>query len=224
VSAGAGFSLPANARARFESEAIPHMKQMFPAAVRMTRDRSDAEDLIQETFARAYLKFEQFTPGTNLRAWLYCIMLRTFYSACRRQRGRPAETLAGDLGDAIDSWAGLVPSGRSAEAEALDNLASSSALRALGELPDSFKTVVYLADIEGFRYGEIAEIMGTPLGTVMSRIHRGRRMLRARLQGQGRSAAVTRLPAAVPAPAAEAVPDVAVPDVAVPDVAAPLAA
>jgi RNA polymerase sigma-70 factor, ECF subfamily len=171
---------------RFEAEAIPYMRQMFPAALRLTRDRCDAEDLIQETFSRAYLKYHQFTPGTNLRAWLHRIMFHTFYSTCRKRRTRPAETLTGDLIDAVESQAGRAAQGRSAEEEAIDNLAGSRVMRALGELPDCFKTVLYLADVQGYRYGEIAEIMGTPIGTVMSRIHRGRHMLRAKLLGQVR--------------------------------------
>jgi RNA polymerase sigma-70 factor, ECF subfamily len=169
---------------RFESEAIPYMRQMFPAAVRLTRDRCDAEDLIQETFARAYLKFHQFTPGTNLRAWLHRIMFHTFYSTCRKRRTRPAETLTGDFQDAIESLSGSGIPTRSAEDEAIDNMAGSRVMRALGELPDCFKTVLYLADVQGYRYSEIAEIMGTPIGTVMSRIHRGRHMLRTKLLGQ----------------------------------------
>jgi RNA polymerase sigma-70 factor, ECF subfamily len=172
--------------ARFEAEAIPYMRQMFPVALRLTRDRCDAEDLIQETFSRAYLKFHQFTPGTNLRAWLHRIMFHTFYSTCRKRRTRPAETLTGDLLDTVESQASRACQGRSAEEEAIDNLAGSRVMRALGELPDCFKTVLYLADVQGYRYGEIAEIMGTPIGTVMSRIHRGRHMLRAKLLGQVR--------------------------------------
>jgi RNA polymerase sigma-70 factor, ECF subfamily len=183
---------------RFEAEAIPYMRQMFPAAFRLTRDRCDAEDLIQETFARAYLKFHQFTPGTNLRAWLHRIMFHTFYSTCRKRKSRPAETLTGDLYDAIDSPAERMASHRSAEEEAIDNLAGSRVMRALAELPDSFKTVLYLADVQGYRYSEIAEIMGTPIGTVMSRIHRARHLLRTRLLGQiqpqGQPAATPSLP------------------------------
>jgi RNA polymerase sigma-70 factor, ECF subfamily len=209
---------------RFEDEAIPYMRQMFPAALRLTRDRCDAEDLIQETFARAYLKFHQFTPGTNLRAWLHRIMFHTFYSACRKRRTRPAETLTGDLHDSAETQAGNGVPTRSAEDEAIDNLAGSRVMRALSELPDCFKTVLYLADVQGYRYSEIAEIMGTPIGTVMSRIHRGRHMLRTKLLSQVRPQAeaeaaetetaapeVVALPGSepaagtVPAPATEAV-------------------
>lgn len=171
-------------RARFETDAIPYMRQMFPAAMRLTHDRCEAEDLLQETFARAYQKFHQFTPGTNLRAWLYCIMSRTFYSRCRARSRRPAETLASDLFQTTDSQDGLIPPCRSAEAEALDSLGDSEIMRALAALPVAFKTAIYLADVQGYRYDEIAEIMHTPVGTVMSRIHRARAMLRAGLRAK----------------------------------------
>jgi RNA polymerase sigma-70 factor (ECF subfamily) len=167
----------------FEQEAIPYMRQMFPAALRLTRNRCDAEDLIQETFARAYQKFHLFNQGTNLRAWLHRIMFHVFYSNCRKRRRRPAEALAGDVYDTLDPQ--LVPAGGSAESEALEQLASSPVMRALRDLPEAFKTVVFLADVQGYQYAEIAEIMGTPIGTVMSRIHRGRRMLRAALVDGG---------------------------------------
>jgi RNA polymerase sigma-70 factor (ECF subfamily) len=167
------------ARVRFQVEAVPYMRQMYPAALRLTRDRCDAEDLIQETFARAYEKFHQFEPGTNLRAWLHRIMFHAFYSACRKRSSRPAETLTADLH--ADTEAPPGPAARSAEEEAFDRLATSRVMRALGELPACFKTVLYLADVQGYRYRDIAEIMDTPIGTVMSRVHRGRQLLRARL-------------------------------------------
>jgi RNA polymerase sigma-70 factor, ECF subfamily len=210
-------------RARFETDAIPYMRQMFPAAYRLTQDRCDAEDLIQETFARAYVKFHQFVPGTNLRAWLYCIMFRTFYSTCRKRSRKPAEVLADDLhrasgGQAADSQAGLVPPSRSAEAEALDILGDSPVMRALAELPPQFKAVLYLSDIQGYQQGDIAEIMGTPVGTVMSRIHRGRAMLRAKLHPPAKAAPANapdgpagqppaRMPLGRPVPVLTPVPD-----------------
>jgi RNA polymerase sigma-70 factor (ECF subfamily) len=168
-------------RDRFEADAIPHMRGMYPAALRLTRNHSDAEDLIQETFARAYCAFHQFTPGTNLRAWLHCIMTRIFYSSCRKRRREPTQILAGDVRDASGDAGRLTPMPRSAEAEALDRLADSAVMRALRDLPDCYKTVVYLADVEGYRYADIASLKGIPIGTVMSRIHRGRGMLRAKL-------------------------------------------
>jgi RNA polymerase sigma-70 factor (ECF subfamily) len=162
------------------------MRQMFPAAYRLTHDKCDAEDLLQETFARAFVKFHQYTPGTNLRAWLYCIMFRTFYSTCRKRSSKPAEVLTADLYQAgplgVDGHAALVPPSRSAESEALEILGDSPVMRALAQLPPQFKAALYLHDIHGYQQSDIAHIMGTPVGTVMSRIHRGRAMLRAQLR------------------------------------------
>jgi RNA polymerase sigma-70 factor, ECF subfamily len=169
-------------RARFEQEAIPYMPRLYPAALRLTRNHYDAEDLIQETFAKAYLAFHQFRPGTNLKAWLHRILITTFYSSCRKRDREPAQVLAGDIGDSRGCHDVVVRYTRSAELEALDNMTDSSIMRALSELPYPFKAAVYLADVQGYRYSEIAHIMGTPLGTVMSRVHRGRRMLCARLR------------------------------------------
>jgi RNA polymerase sigma-70 factor (ECF subfamily) len=168
--------------ARFASEAIPYMSRLYPAALRLTRNHCDAEDLIQETFAKAYVKFHQFAPGTNLKAWLHTILVRTFYSSCRHKDRRVGEVLAAEIYDATDVRDVLNEAPRSAEAEALDNLGGSGVMRALDALPESFRQAIYLADIEGYRYTEIAELMGTPLGTVMSRVHRGRAMLRDKLQ------------------------------------------
>lgn len=172
---------PRDLRIRFEREVIPLMPAMYPAAARLTRNHCDAEDLIQETFAKAYVAFHQFTPGTNLKAWLHRILVTTFCSACRKRQRQPAEVLAAELRDEADP-AAQTRSPRSAEAEALEKLAGSAVMRALSDLPECFKTAVYLADVQGYRYVEIAEIMGTPLGTVTSRVHRGRQMLRSRLR------------------------------------------
>jgi RNA polymerase sigma-70 factor (ECF subfamily) len=174
---------------RFVAEAIPHMPHMYPAALRLTRNHHDAEDLLQDTFARAYLKFHQFAPGSSPRAWLYRILVTTFYTSCRQRGRRPAEVPAADLSDAPDCLGGLnhgwtSPPPRSAEAEAIDNLASSSVMNALAELPECFKTAVYLADVHDYRCWEIARITGVPLGTVMSRLHRGRQMLRAKVRAR----------------------------------------
>ena len=181
---------------RFASEAVPYMSRLYPAALRLTRNHCDAEDLIQETFAKAYVKFHQFSPGTNLKAWLYTILVRTFYSSCRYKDRRVGEVLAAEIYDATDVRDTLREPPRSAEAEALDNLGTSGVMRALDDLPESFRQAIYLADIEGYRYSEIAELMGTPLGTVMSRVHRGRAMLREKLQAYAPRAARTGSPAA----------------------------
>lgn len=170
-------------RATFEQDVAPFMARLYPSALRLTRNHADAEDLLQETFAKAYVAYHQFTPGTNLRAWLYRILTTTFYSNCRKQRREPEHVLAGEVRDTAET-AGLRLGGpRSAESEALDKLADSGIMQALRELPDRFKTVVYLADIEGYKYLEIAGMLDIPVGTVMSRIHRGRSLLRARMNG-----------------------------------------
>lgn len=185
---------------RFASEAVPYMDKLYPAAMRLTRNHCDAEDLIQETFAKAYAKFHQYQPGTNLKAWLYTILLRTFYSTCRRNDRRVGEVLSAEVFDVADARQAIGGSPRSAEAEAMDHLGGSSVMRALGDLPEAFRQALYLSDIEGYRCQEIAEIMGTPLGTVMSRIHRGRAMLRDKLSahalGRGERAASLPGPAA----------------------------
>ena len=171
--------------AQFEDEAVPCAGQLFPLAVRMTRDREDAEDLVQETMAKAWAAFGTFEPGTNVRAWLYRIMTNTFISGYRR-RDRAPMLLREDLTDrvALPTWPSGSPTLRSAEAEALDRMPAEELRQALRELPPDFRTVVYLADVEGYTYHETAAMMGTPIGTVMSRLHRARRTLRSKLGGQ----------------------------------------
>jgi RNA polymerase sigma-70 factor (ECF subfamily) len=167
---------------RFEQDVIPFMGQLYPAALRMTRNPSDAEDLVQETVAKAYAAFHQFKPGTNLRAWLHRILANTFINGYRKKRREPVTHLGAEFQE--DWQVGtdpLQPPAASAEAEALARLADSDILQALRELPDEFRVAVYLADIEGYPYREIAELMGTPIGTVMSRLHRGRAKLRQKL-------------------------------------------
>src|ERR1022692_1649184 len=171
-----GVTPPRSQQARFEEDAVPYMSRLYPAALRLTRNHSDAEDLIQDTFIRAYCAFHQFTPGTNLKAWLYCVLTTTFYTTCRKRRRDVTQVPSADIGDTQAQLSRIVQPVRSAEAEALDRLADSDVMRALRDLPDCFKAVIYLADVEGYRYREIAETLGIPIGTVMSRIHRGRTM------------------------------------------------
>lgn len=174
--------------ARFERDAIPYLDQLYSAAMRMTRNPQDAEDLVQETFAKAYSSFHQFKEGTNLKAWLYRILTNTFINSYRKKQRQPQISMDEDVEDWQLARAESHTSGglKSAEMEALEGLPDSDVKEALAKLPEDFRLAVYLADVEGFPYKEIAEIMDTPIGTVMSRLHRGRRQLRAMLTDYAR--------------------------------------
>jgi RNA polymerase sigma-70 factor (ECF subfamily) len=168
-------------RTLFEEQAIPFMDQLYAAGLRMTRNPADASDLVQETFAKAYAAFAQFQQGTNLKAWLYRILTNTFINNYRKKQRDPYQGTIDDLEDWQLGGAESVTQGRStrsAEAEAIDHLPDSAVKDALQSIPEDFRMAVYFADVEGFSYQEIADIMKTPVGTVMSRLHRGRRMLR----------------------------------------------
>ena len=166
----------------FEQAVVPVMGQLYPAAWRMTKNASDAEDLVQETVTKAYTAFHQFQPGTNLRGWLYKILSNTFINGYRKRHREPAMDLGAEFQEdwQVDTDPLFVPA-PSAEAEALERLADSDILAALRELPEDFRVPIYLSDIEGYPYREIAEMMGIPIGTVMSRLHRGRAKLRRKL-------------------------------------------
>src|SRR5260370_1758601 len=169
---------------RFEQDVLPFLGQLYPAALRMTRNPCDAEDLVQETSAKAFAAFHQFRPGTNLRAWLHRILTNTFINGYGRRRREPQEAAYGEPQEWQFPADPLAPGPRSAEVEALDRMPDSDIFRALRDLPEEFRVAVYLADIEGYAYKEIATIMGTPIGTVMSRLHRGRSRLRDQLTGR----------------------------------------
>jgi RNA polymerase sigma-70 factor, ECF subfamily len=180
--------------ARFEAEALQYLDQLYAAALRMTRNPADAEDVVQETYAKAYGSFHQFTPGTNLKAWLYRILTNTYINSYRKKQREPQIS----DGENIEDWqlaraeshtsSGL----KSAEVVALENLPDSDVKEALQQLAPDFRLAVYLADVEGFSYKEIAEIMGTPIGTVMSRLNRGRTALRTLLADYARERGLMR--------------------------------
>jgi RNA polymerase sigma-70 factor (ECF subfamily) len=166
-------------RDRFERDVLPLLPSLYGAALRMTRDPTDAEDLVQDTYLRAFRGFASFQEGTNLKAWLYRILTNSFINTYRKKQREP-QTVEGP--DDVDEWylfdrLGARSVEASAEDQVLDRLPDEEVKRALESLPENFRLPVLLADVEGFAYKEIAEIMGTPIGTVMSRLHRGRKAL-----------------------------------------------
>jgi RNA polymerase sigma-70 factor, ECF subfamily len=177
-------------QATFAEQAMPLMDGLYSAALRMTRNPADAEDLVQETYLKAYRAFHTFQEGTNLKAWLYRILTNTYINTYRAKKRRPDET---DLDEVEDLYlyrrlGGLAgaTAGRSAEEELLDHLTDSEVKEALESLPEQFRMAVLLADVEGFAYKEIAEILDIPIGTVMSRLHRGRKAMQKQLYEYGK--------------------------------------
>lgn len=168
-------------RHRFEAEALPILDTMYGAALRLTRNPADAEDLLQETAVKAWQGFDQFEPGTNLRAWLYKIMMNAYISSYRKTSRQP-KTVSADEGDDFSLYERLVDAGGATpETEVLDRIPDEEIKAALEDLPDQFRAAVLLADVEGFSYKEVADITGASIGTVMSRLHRGRKALQRRL-------------------------------------------
>jgi RNA polymerase sigma-70 factor (ECF subfamily) len=172
-------------QAKFAEMAMEHMPALYGAALRMTRKPADAEDLVQETYLRAYRGFEGFTEGTNLKAWLYRILTNTFINTYRAKKRRPQES---DVEDVEDLYLyrrlggeSTAPTGRSPEDLVMESISEAEVKAAVEELPEQFRMAVLLADVEGFSYQEIADIMEVPIGTVMSRIHRGRKALQKAL-------------------------------------------
>ncbi|HMC51501.1 MAG TPA: sigma-70 family RNA polymerase sigma factor [Acidimicrobiales bacterium] len=178
-------------RERFVEQAMEHMPSLYTAALRMTRNPAEAEDLVQETYLKAYRSFESFKEGTNLKAWLYKILTNTFINAYRARRRRPEQSELDDVEDLYlyRRLGGLeaAAAGRSAEEEVMDLFTDVEVKDALESLPEQFRMAVLLADVEGFSYKDIADIMDVPIGTVMSRIHRGRRALQKVLYDFGQA-------------------------------------
>lgn len=168
--------------ARFERDAMQYTNQLYAAAMRYTKDPHDAQDLVQDTYAKAFTSFHQFEPGTNLKAWLYRILTTTFINTYRKDQRRPLIS-DGEVEDwqLAASASHTSDQGKSAEDEVLENLPDGDVKRALHEIPEEFRLAVFYADVEGYSYKEIADILGIPAGTVMSRLHRGRKLLRVLL-------------------------------------------
>lgn len=185
-------------KARFQRDALPFLDSLYGAALRMTRNPADAEDLVQETMLRAYRSFDRFEPGTNLKAWLFRILTNAYINTYRKKQREPQKISQDDIRD-FDLYQELKDHDPQWDATpeniVLDSLVDSDIIEAIEDLPDQFRLAVVLSDVEGFSYAEMAEIMDVPLGTVMSRLHRGRKALQKRLWDLARDRGIVRSPA-----------------------------
>jgi RNA polymerase sigma-70 factor (ECF subfamily) len=173
----------AKQRSAFEKDALPHLDALYGMAVRLTGNERDAEDLVQDTMVKAFRFFHRFQPGSNIKAWLFKVLVNTFYNTVRKHKNvQRLHAEAGEMDGHLDLFlASATTAGRRAEDELLDRLAAEEIRSAMEELPDEFRLAVILSDVHDFTYKEISEIIGCPVGTVMSRLHRGRRLLQRRL-------------------------------------------
>jgi RNA polymerase sigma-70 factor (ECF subfamily) len=183
---------PRARKERFERDALIFANALYGAALRYTKNAQDAEDLVQDTFAKAFNSFHQFEPGTNLKAWLYRILTTTFINTYRKDQRRP-QISDGEVEDwqIFEAASHTSDQGKSAEDVVLENLPDGDVKEALAAIPEDFRMAVYYADVEGYSYKEIAEILGIPSGTVMSRLHRGRKLLREALSDYARSRGIS---------------------------------
>ena len=179
---------PSAKSALFEEQAMEHIDKLYAHAMRKTGNRVDANDLVQETYLKAFAAFDQFQQGTNIKAWLHRILENTYINQYRKLQNQPYYSPLEELEDwqLGDAESRTATSSRSAEAEAIDHLPASAVKDALQSIPEDFRAAVYLVDVEGFSYQEVADIMDTPTGTVMSRLHRGRKLLREQLADYAR--------------------------------------
>lgn len=183
-------------QADFETDAMQYAPQLYSAALRMTRNPADAEDVVQETFLKAYRAYDSYTEGTNLKAWLYRILTNTYINKYRKQQRRPSEVELGELQDLylykrLGEASGAT---QSAETDMLDAFVDTDIIEALESLPETFRLPVLLADVDGFSYKEIAEMLDIPIGTVMSRLHRGRKALQKKLWDVAQEHGITGTP------------------------------
>jgi RNA polymerase sigma-70 factor, ECF subfamily len=187
--------LSAEDKRRFQEEALPYLDSLYAGALRMTRNPADAEDLVQETMLRAYRSFDKFEPGTNLKAWLFRILTNAYINVYRKRQREPQKVSQDEIED-FDLYQELKNHdpqlSATPETIVLDNLVDSDIMDAIDDLPEQFRLAVVLSDIEGFSYAEMAQIMDVPMGTVMSRLHRGRRALQKRLWDIARERGIVR--------------------------------